>query len=142
MLEDQKIIPNAQLRLIGTAHLSSEKTSRTVKAGTVVETDDGALLLWLYIFPYKGDTIELTLEDNFEDGQDDVVVLVDCKARTPEFAVGKVAFDGYIAKVKMFGIPVFPATLLLNPTAFKRAGKFFESMPQQMPGHTALQYVR
>lgn len=43
----ESIIPNAILRFAGKAYLSSKDGAKKSNVGSVVETDQGALLLWL-----------------------------------------------------------------------------------------------
>ena len=109
------IIPNASVRLAGIASFSKPNSDETIKIGSVLETNEGALLLWLHVYPAHTQTIKIHLEDDFGAEKNEVWVLIDHVKWTPEFAVGEVTINGRTAELTLFGMPVFSATLLLKP---------------------------
>ncbi len=60
------IIPNATMRLAGVASVSKpNNNNETTKIGSVLETNERALLLWLHCYPAHTQTIKIALEDDF-----------------------------------------------------------------------------
>ncbi|MFG5384487.1 hypothetical protein [Yoonia sp. R2-816] len=127
------IIPNATIRLAGNASVSKPNSDETIKIGSVLETNEGALLLWLHSYPAHTQTIEITLEDDFGTEKNEVGVLIDHLQWTPEFAIGEVTINGRTAEVTLFGIPVFSATLLLKPPARNRFQTVRSAIPLTPP---------
>lgn len=109
------IIPNATMRLAGIAFVSKPDRDETTKIGSVLETNEGALLLWLHSYPVHTQTIEIELEDDFGTEKNEVGVVTDHLQWTSEFAIGEVTINGKTAEVTLFGIPVLSAKLLLKP---------------------------
>ena len=109
------IIPNAAIRLVGKASVSKPESNERTNIGSVVETDEGALLLWLQSYPAHTQRIQITLEDDFGTEQNEIGVLIDHVQWTPEFTIGEVAINGRAAEATLFGIPEFAASLLLRP---------------------------
>lgn len=130
------------MRLAGTAHLSSADGAKTSKVGSVIQTDDDALLLWLYAYPLLGQEVELRFVEDCGHGSNEVVVLVDHKTRKPEFVIGDVSFAGRQAQMRMFSMPVFPATFMLKSSLTVRDRQVGGSLPQRMMGDPALPSVR
>ncbi|MEJ8563480.1 hypothetical protein QTO30_21085 [Yoonia sp. GPGPB17] len=100
---------------LSTAYLSKPNSNETVKIGSLIQTDHGALLLWLFSYPIKGQVIEIELSNDFGTETNEVGVLIDHESCQPEFSVGEVKIANNRAQMTMFGIPVFPATFLLKP---------------------------
>ena len=109
------IIPNATMRLVGMASVSKPNSNDRTKIGSVLETNDGALLLWLHSCPAHRHPIDIALEDDFGTEKNEVGVVIDHTQWTPEFMIGEVTINGRTAEMTLFGIPVFSATLLLKP---------------------------
>lgn len=108
------IISNAMLRFAGNAYMSSKDGSRRSNVGSVVETDQGALLLWLCAYPLQGQDVEIVFSDDHGFAENDVSVLIDHKGNKPEFVIGTIAFAGKTASITLFGSPVFSASLIIR----------------------------
>ena len=102
------------MRLVGRALLSSADGRLATKAGSVVETDEGALFLWLYAYPLQGQDIDLSFDMDFGEQTNEVSVLTDYQTQKEEFIVGEIRFFGTRGKLKLFSLPVFQATLVLQ----------------------------
>ena len=114
-LDRTDIIPNATIRLMGIASVSKPKSNECTNIGSVVETDAGALLLWLHSYPAHTQRIQITLKDDFGTEQNEIGVLIDHVQWVPEFTIGEVAINGRAAEATLFEIPKFAASLLLRP---------------------------
>jgi hypothetical protein len=108
------IIPNAMLRFAGSAYLSSEDGGKKSKVGSVVETDQGTLLLWLCAYPLQGQDVEIVFLDDKGFSEHDVGVLIDHKENKPEFVIGTIAFAGRTASVTLFGSPASSSSLIIR----------------------------
>lgn len=110
----ESIISNAMLRFAGNAYLSSKDGVKKLKVGSVVETDQGALLLWLCAYPLQGQKVEIVFSDDQGFAENDVSVLIDHKGNKPEFVIGNIAFAGKTARITLYGSPVFSASLIIR----------------------------
>ena len=108
------IIPNAMLRFAGNAFLSSGDGARKSKVGSVVETEQGVLLLWLCAYPLQGQDVDIVFLDDQGFSEHEVSVLINHKENKPEFVIGTIAFAGKTANVTLFGSPAFSSSLIIR----------------------------
>ncbi len=111
---DEPMIPNASMRLVGRASLSSTDGRLTTKAGSVLETNDGAALLWLHVYPLHGQNVDLSFYEDLGESTHEVSVVTNYKTQNTEFIVGEINFFGTKGKLRLFCLPVFQATFLLK----------------------------
>lgn len=126
------IIPNAAIRLMGIASVSKPDSNELTSIGSVVETDAGALLLWLHSYQDHTQRIQIALEDDFGTEQNEIGVLIDHVQWTPEFTIGEVSINGRAAEATLFEIPEFAASLLLRPPNFNTF-QTVRSTPRSLP---------
>lgn len=111
---EEAIISNAMFRLVGKAFLTPRPNAKKLTAGSVVETDKGALLLWLHAYPLQGQDIELVFTEDKGCANNEVSVILDHTRTTQEFVIGSVVFAGKEARVSMFGLPAIQSSLLIR----------------------------
>jgi len=115
ILDSQEaIIPNAMLRFAGTAYLSSKDGAKKSSVGSVVETDQGALLLWLCAYPLQGQDVEIVFLDDQGFTENDVGILINHNENKSECAIGTIAIAGKTANLTLFGSPAFPSSLIIR----------------------------
>lgn len=110
----ENILPNAKLRFAGTAYLYSSDGAKKLSVGSVVETDQGALLLWLCAYPLQGQDVEIVFLRDQGFAENDVGVLIDHKENKTEFVIGSIAIAGKTANLTLFGSPAFPSSLVIR----------------------------
>ena len=141
-LDFEHIIPNASMRLAGSAFMTSANRKITSKIGSVMETDQEDLILWLHAYPLIGHDVDLMLDREHGAGKSDVSVITDHKTLKPEFSVGEAEFSGRKATVRLFSLPAFHATLKLSSPAMSLRHCRSGSLTLREKGHHALGSAR
>lgn len=138
----EPMIPNASMRLVGRASLSSSDGRRTTKAGSVLETNDGAAILWLHVYPLQGQDVDLSFDIGFGQSTHEVSVVTNYKTQKAEFIVGEVNFFGTKGKLRLFCLPVFQATFLLKANDRSKFHREDGPTAHLSASHPALRSVR